>query len=436
MTHSTRDGASAVARSGRRRVLILATTTGYQTRMFGEAAERQGIDLIYATDRCDQLDDPWRDGAIPVRFHEEWRSVDALLKALAQRPIDGILAVGDRPTVMAAQLGRLLNLPSHPPEAAAAARDKRIAREKFRAGGLLAPNAFAVPMATDPLTVLPRVDFPAVLKPTVLSGSRGVIRADDAVSFAAAFTRIRRLLESSDVKELRDPEADVIQVEQYIPGSEFALEGVLDHGQLQTIAIFDKPDPLEGPFFEETVYVTPSQVNTGIQTQIGMAVTRAVQVLGLHHGPIHAEVRFNSKGPYVLEVAARPIGGLCAKTLRFEHAGRRIGFEDVLLLHAAGISIGEWRREHLAAAVMMIPIPRSGIFRRVDGVEAAGAVPYVDEIEITAKPDQQLLALPEGSSYLGFIFARAATAKDAVGALREAHARLRFAIDPLLPLAT
>ncbi|HJU43727.1 MAG TPA: ATP-grasp domain-containing protein [Vicinamibacterales bacterium] len=419
-----------------KRVLILATTTGYQTRMFAEAAERQGIDLIYATDRCDQLDDPWRDGAIAVRFHEEWRSVEALLTALEPRPIDGILALGDRPTVMAAQLARLLNLPGHPPEAAVAARDKRVAREKFRAAGLLVPNCFAVPSGADPVAVLPRVEFPAVLKPTVLSGSRGVIRADDAVSFAAAFARIRRLLGSNDVKELRDPESDIIQIEQYIPGAEFALEGLLDCGRLKTVALFDKPDPLEGPFFEESIYVTPSATNTGIQTQIAMAVERAAQSLGLHHGPIHAEVRFNSTGPYVLEVAARPIGGLCAKTLRFERGGRRIGFEDLLLLHAAGTSIDEWRREHLAAAVMMIPIPRSGTFRRVDGIQAAGAVPYIDEIEITAKPDQQLLALPEGSSYLGFIFARATTTKDAVGALREAHARLRFTIDPLIPIST
>ncbi len=177
-------------------------------------------------------------------------------------------------------------------------------------------------MGVDPLSILPRVEFPAVLKPTVLSGSRGVIRADDDLSFASAFDRIRRLLASAEVKELRDPEADVIQIEQYIPGAEFALEGLLERGALRTIAIFDKPDPLEGPFFEETIYVTPSQVNAGIQAQITAAVTRAAQALGLHHGPVHAECRVNSKGVYVLEVAARPIGGLCAKTLRFERARR------------------------------------------------------------------------------------------------------------------
>ena len=416
------------------RILLLATTTGYQTRAFDEAAERLGIELVYATDRCDQVDDPWGDGAIPVRFHEEWRSVDALLKALESRPVDGVLAVGDRPAVMAAQVARLLDLPGHPPEAALSARDKRMSREKFKAAGLLVPPSFAVPMTIDPLSVLSRVTFPVVLKPTVLSGSRGVIRADDALSFAAAFDRLRRLLSTDEVKDLRDPESDVIQVEHYVPGAEYAFEGLLEHGTLRTIAIFDKPDPLEGPFFEETIYVTPSRVNAGIQQQITSAITRATQALGLHHGPIHAECRVNSNGVHILEVAARPIGGLCARTLRFEHGGEQIGFEDLLLLHAAGLSTSEWRREHLAAAVMMIPIPHSGIFRRVQGLEDAASVPYVDDIRITAKPDQKLLALPEGSSYLGFIFARAATAHDAEGAVREAHARLRFTFDPLIPV--
>jgi biotin carboxylase len=424
-----------MTRSGPRRVLLLTTTTGYQTRMFAAAGKRLGIELVYATDRCDQIDDPWGDNAIAVRFHEEWRSVDALLKAIELEPVDGVLAVGDRPTVMAAQVARLLNLPGHPPEAAVAARDKRLARERFRAAGLPVPQSFAVPMTIDAATVLPRVTFPAVLKPTVLSGSRGVIRADDAVSFAAAFERIRNMLSSDEVKQLRDPEADVIQVEAYVAGSEFAFEGVLEHGELRPIALYDKPDPLEGPFFEETIYVTPSRIDVGIQQQITDAVKRAVQALGLRHGPIHAECRVNSNGIYLLEVAARPIGGLCAKSLRFERRGEVIGFEDLLLLHAAGERIGEWRREHLASAVMMIPIPRSGTFRRVDGLQQAAAVPYVDEVQITAKHDQKLLALPEGSSYLGFIFARAATPHQAEGAIREAHARLRFTIDPIIPVS-
>jgi biotin carboxylase len=418
------------------RVLLLATTTGYQTRMFAEAAKRLGIELVYATDRCDQLDDPWSDGAIAVRFHEEWRSVDAVLKAVERRPVTGVLAVGDRPTVMAAYVSRLLSLPGHPPEAAIAARDKRLTRERLKAAGLLAPNFFTVPAGADPVTFLERITFPVVVKPTVLSGSRGVIRADDPLSFATAFDRVRRLLASPDVRELRDPEADVIQIEDYIPGTEYAFEGLLENGSLRTLAIFDKPDPLDGPFFEETIYVTPSRANYGIQRQIAASVDAAIKSLGLHHGPIHAECRVNSRGVYVLEVAARPIGGLCARSLRFERAGQpSISFEDFLLRHAAGESMDGWQREFDASAVMMIPIPRSGVFRRVQGVEAAAGVPHVQEIHITAKPDQQLLALPEGASYLGFVFARGLTPAAAERAVREAHAHLDFSIDPLLAVS-
>lgn len=416
-----------------RRVLLLATTTGYQTRMFTEAAAAQGIEIVYATDRCEHLDDPWRDGAIPVRFHEEWRSVDAVLKALESRPVSGVLVVGDRPSVMAAHVARLLNLPGHPPEAAVMARDKRLSRERLRAAGLPVPEFFAVPAASDPATLLSRLAFPVVIKPTVLAASRGVIRADDALSFVTAFARVQRLLASSEVRDLHDPESDVIQIESYIPGTEYALEGVLEHGRLHTLAIFDKPDPLEGPFFEESIYVTPSRTGAGIQQQISETVAAAGRAMGLYHGPVHAECRVNDRGVYVLEVAARPIGGLCAKALRFETPGEpAIGFEQLLLRFAMGEPVGEWQREPAASAVMMIPIPRSGVFRGVTGVDAARAVAGIDDIVITAKADQHLVALPEGASYLGFIFAHAPTADAAEQAVRAAHGRLQVSMAPWL----
>lgn len=418
-----------------RRVLLLATTTGYQTRMFSDAAAALGVEIVYATDRCEHLDDPWRDGAIPVRFHEEWRSVDTVLKALESRPVSGVLVVGDRPIVMAAYLARLLGLPGHPPEAAGVARDKRLLRERLKAGGFLVPQFFAVPASVDPSAVLSRVAFPAVVKPTVLSGSRGVIRVDDALSFVTAFSRVQRLLASGDVRDLRDPEADVIQVESYIPGAEYALDGILEHGVLHALAIFDKPDPLEGPYFEESVYVTPSRADAAIQRQIEDVVARAAKAIGLHHGPVHAECRVNARGVYVLEVAARPIGGLCARALRFTKPGEpAIGLEQVLLRHAIGEPVGDWTREPDASAVMMIPIPRSGVFRGVTGVDEARRVAGVDDVLVTAKPDQQLLALPEGASYMGFIFAHAPTPAAAEQAVRAAHGCLRVTIDPLIEM--
>jgi hypothetical protein len=201
------------------------------------------------------------------------------------------------------------------------------------------------------------------------------------------------------------------------------------------LAIFDKPDPLEGPFFEESIYLTPSRVNPTTQQQMAQAAAFAAKALGLYHGPVHAECRINSRGIYILEVAARPIGGLCAKALRFQRDGVVIGFEEFLLRHALGEPMAGWRREACASAVMMIPIPRSGVFRKVDGLETAVDVPHIEEIQITAKPDQQLLALPEGSSYLGFIFARAESPAFVDHAVREAYARLRVTIDPLIAVS-
>ena len=290
-----------------------------------------------------------------------------------------------------------------------------------------------------------------MLKPAALSGSRGVIRVDDAASLRGAFGRVRELLQSPDIRAERDEAHRVVIVEDFIAGREFAVEALLHHGELHVLAMFDKPDPLDGPFFEETLYVTPSRQPLEVQREIVDAVGRAAAAIGLRHGPVHAECRVNERGVFVLEVAARPIGGLCARALRFEngvgsrfenraddtpipenHSRPRFHLEELLLRHALGESPDGWHREPDASGVMMIPIPRRGIFRGVSGIDEARTVEGVDDIRITAKPDQLLLPLPEGASYLGFIFARGSDAGRVEDALRAAHARLVFAIDPEL----
>jgi hypothetical protein len=443
------------------RVLLLATTTGYQTRAFGDAAERLGVELVFATDRCHVIDDPWQDGAIPIRFHDETASVDAILDAARKRPIDGVLVVGDRPTVIAARVSEALGFPGHPPAAAAIARNKQLTRERLRDAGLPVPWFQTAPVTADPAALAPSLAFPCVVKPLALSGSRGVMRADDPESFRDAVLRLHALLQSADIRAERSDAHRTLLVEGFIPGRELALEGVLHHGALHALALFDKPDPLDGPFFEETIYLTPSALAARDQDAIVDAVARAAAAIGLTHGPIHAECRVNEDGVFVLEVAARPIGGLCARALRFGRGvGSRLQFlprttphdsrhpvetvdaetandsrhslEELLLRHALDESPGGWRREPGAAGVMMIPIPRRGVFRGVEGLDDARRVDGIEDIRITAKDDQRLVPLPEGASYLGFIFARAGEAAAVDRALRAAHARLRFAVDPEL----
>jgi biotin carboxylase len=263
-----------------------------------------------------------------------------------------------------------------------------------------------------------------VLKPLTLSASRGVIRANNIDQFMAAFRRIKALLARDDVAVTGDG-GRFLLAEAYVPGIELALEGLLIGGELHTLALFDKPDPLEGPFFEETLYVTPSRLPEAVQARIRDASAAGCAALGLCEGPVHAELRFNAEGPWVLEIAARSIGGLCSRTLRF---GTGLTLEELILRHALGRPIASLDRERQAAGVMMIPIPRAGRLRAVHGEAEARAVAGIDDVAITAHPEQELVPLPEGFQYLGFIFARGETPAAVEAALRDAHARLSFQI--------
>lgn len=405
---------------------------------------------MFATDRCHVIEDPWRDRAVPIRFHDEEAAVADIVERAAARPLGGILVVGDRPAVIGARVAQALGLPGHPPEAAACATHKQRARERLQSAGLAVPWFRSAALDAEPRDLARSIQYPAVIKPLALSGSRGVMRADDPDAFVGAFDRLRTLLQSPDVRAERNDAHDSVLIEGFIPGREYALEGLLDHGRLHVLALFDKPDALDGPFFEETIYVTPSIAAPREQAAMTEAVGRAAEALGLVHGPVHAECRVSTPSPgqtdvFVLEVAPRPIGGLCARALRFERrrglapgGGRETApicsLEELLLRHALGESPAGYIREQRASGVMMIPIPRGGIFRWADGLEEAREVAGIDDIRITAKADQRLIPLPEGASYLGFIFARGDSPDDVTRALRGAHGRLRFTIDPHIPV--
>jgi hypothetical protein len=415
---------------GGARVLLLATTTGYQIRSFGEAAERLGVQLVFASDRCDQLDDPWSDHAIPVRFRDEAQSLDAILRTHSTQPIDGVIVVGDQPAVLGARVAQALGLPGNPPDAARASRNKLASRRAFQAAGLPTPEFFDVSIRDEPSALAARCTYPVVIKPLALAGSRGVMRVDQVSDFVWAFERLARLLAAPDILNERDEVHGRAIVESYIPGDEFAIEGVMTEGVFRPFVIFDKPDPLVGPFFEETIYVTPSRAPQVVQRAILAQVAAAARALGLRHGPIHAECRVNTRDVYVLEVAGRPIGGLCARAVRFDGPrDNRVPLEEVLLRHSLGEDISRWTPSPAASGVMMIPIPGRGVYRGVQGVKEASVLPGVDDIRITAKPDELLLPLPEGRSYLGFIFASGKDPASVEQTLRDAHAALTFDIE-------
>jgi biotin carboxylase len=384
---------------------LFASTTGYEIRVFAEAARRIGAEVTLATDRCHIMDDPWGDRAIPVKFDRVEESL-AVLREMVPK-VDGVAAVGDRPAILAAEAAAMYGVPFHPPAAARMGHDKHAARERFQAAGMLVPEFFRSSSEED----AERAPYPCVLKPLGQSASKGVIRANDAAEFVAAFRRIQRMGEED------------VQVEAYIPGLEFALEGLVTRGRLQTIAIFDKPDPLVGPYFEETIYVTPSRQPQEVQLALRDATQQAVNALGLSHGPIHAELRYNDRGAWILEAHARPIGGLCSRSLRMADA---VPLEEMIMVHAFGGDVSMAQVDGPASGVMMIPTPMNGLYRGVEGVERALAVPLIEDVVITAAEGQHFVPPPEGASYLGFIFARGETPEEVEAALRAAHAELRF----------
>ncbi|MBA3432392.1 MAG: ATP-grasp domain-containing protein, partial [Actinobacteria bacterium] len=259
------------------------------------------------------------------------------------------------------------------------------------------------------------------------SASRGVIRVDDGASAEAAARLVRTIVAAAD--EASDGR---LIVERYIPGPEIAVEGLLRNGELEVLAVFDKPDPLDGPYFEETIYVTPSRLPSTTVAETEEMVAAATGALGLVEGPVHAELRLPPTGPAVIEVAARSIGGLCSRALRF---GLGVTLEELILRHALAMPVRHRGRTWAASGVMMIPIARRGVLRAVRGRSAARAVPGIAGLEITIPPGQRLVPLPEGDRYLGFIFARGATPEEVEHALRTAHGHLEIAIDPLLPEA-
>ena len=362
-----------------------------------------------------------------INFSKPERATEEIVALAQTHPIDAVVGVDDDTTILVSMVSKALSLPHNSVESARTTRSKYQMRKALATGGIPSPHFELISVSTDPAEVANGVNFPCVLKPLSLSASRGVIRANNPREFVKAFQRIVSILGSSDVKSRKDVRAEQILVEDFIPGIEVALEGIMIRGRLKVLAIFDKPDPLDGPFFEETLYVTPSRLPVDVhRTTLYRARHRRQTCSDYGKGPVHAELRVNDDGAWIIEIAARSIGGLCARTLRF---GTGISLEELIIRHAIGMEVESLQRERQPAGVMMIPIPHAGVLREVRGKTDAEQVADIEEVTISIPIGQEVLPLPEGASYLGFIFARGKTPESVEApSLREAHRRLDFVI--------
>jgi biotin carboxylase len=411
-----------------KRVLLLLPTTGYRNNDFLAAAKKLDVEIVAAADYCHQLAPSW--GLAPIlalHFDRPEQAADTVVRELDAK-VDAVLAVDDSGVELAALLAERLGLPGNPAHAVRRVRDKLAFRRLLREREFLCPEFYHLPSGEDPRKLVPELKFPVVVKARRLSGSRGVIRANDSEELLRAVNRVRAIQARAD----RDARELGLIIEGFIPGMEYALEGILERGELTMLALFDKPDPLDGPYFEETLYVTPSRLPGALQDRMHQEVARACRVASLAAGSVHAEVRVNDRGIWILEVAARSIGGLCARVLTHSLG---MSLEELILRQvvAEPLAVVDMAGEGGAAGVMMIPVPRRGIYHGLEGLAAAQSVPGVTGVSITVEPGQIIAPPPDGASYLGFIFARASSPAEAENALRIAHRRLHFDIRPEYP---
>ena len=403
--------------------MLLIPTASYRAPDFMSAADQLGLDVVVASDIDQPLADMYPGRWLTLPYHDLEEGARAVARYADRFPLDAVVAVDDPGTVLAAYASSELQLTGNSPESVIGTRDKSALRRALDAHGVRSPW-WRVFRFDDPSPAAD-LDYPVVIKPLGLNGSRGVMRANDPVSFERALARLARMLRSNSAKEECGDLVDRYLVEGFIPGVEVALEGLLRDGELHTLAVFDKPDPLDGPFFEETIYVTPSRLPDEDVQEVVETARRSAEALGLSDGPLHAELRLNEAGAWPVDVAARTIGGLCARTLRF---GAGMSLEEIVLRHAINAPLETLNREATAAGVMMMPIVGRGRIRAIVGLDEAAAVPLIEDIEMEARVGDMLIPLPEGADYPGFIFARGEDPAEVESALREAWSKIAFVL--------
>jgi len=401
------------------RILLLLPTTTYRATDFIEAAQRLGVHVTVASEEKNVLESKNPEGYLKLNFEDLGSVHRSVLEFSKRYPFDAVLGMDDTTVIAAAAISHALSLKSNSLESVKSARNKRLMREAFSRENLPIPNFQSFSINENPERIASKSRYPCVLKPTLLSASQGVMRVNGPNELYSAWERLRKIIQAQKT-------SSEVLVEDFISGQEVALEGLLEGSQLRVLALFDKPDPLEGPFFEETIYVRPSRLDSRMQEEVIACAARATKALGLETGPVHAELRINEEGPWIIEIAARPIGGRCSRALRF---GLGISLEELIIRQALGFETCSLQVDPTPSGVMMIPVPRPGILKKISGVEEAKAVPGVVDILLATHIGQQLVPLPEGSSYFGFIFCREQTPQIVEERLRVAYNKLKFEVE-------
>jgi biotin carboxylase len=395
--------------------VVLLPSTTYRAADFVRAAEGLGVDLIVASENPPPFD--MGDRYLQVDCSDPELAAEAIVRIGDDAPIDGVVAADDAGVVAAAIAGRKLGVRANDPEAAAATRDKSRQRALLRAAEVPQPRFDMIRPGEDGAEAAAGIGYPLVIKPVDRAAGQGVMRVDDAADLPTATSRARSIT-GDDAALL---------IEEFMPGVEVALEGLVRDDELTTLALFDKPDAVEGPFFPETILVTPSRLDEAVQAECQRVAAAALTAIGISHGPVHVEMKVDGGLVRVIEVAARSIGGLCSRSLNFGLLGTTL--ETLIIRNAIGMEKPELRREPTASGVLMIPIPKPGTFTGINGLDRVHDLEHISAIDITATPGSQVQPPPEGDRYLGFIFAKGPDREAVETTLRQARDLVRVLVE-------
>ena len=408
-----------------KRLLLISHHNSYRIAPYIKAAKNLGLEVTIVSEGKHSLVSEVANG-IHVDFHDTESTLETILKEDRKKPFAGILGSDDQTVELAARAAQVLKLPHNPPQAAQCSSRKDLARAQLALAGSPVPIHRLLDLTKPISKQMAGLPWPCVLKPLNMSASRGVIRANNEVEFLTACERLRPIIASAT----GEFEQSHLLIEDYIDGIEIAYEGYLHRGALNTITIFDKPDPLVGPYFEETIYVTPTALSEDLQKSLKSVIQKACEAYGLTTGAVHAECRIDEEDKvWILEIASRTIGGDCARILDNDN----FGVEELAISLAIDEPL-EVKTAELARGVMMIPIREKGLLRRVEGLLEARRIKHIDKIDIIIPEGHELVPLPEGNQYLGYIFASAKSPQQATAAIREAHALLEFVTAPVFSI--
>lgn len=360
------------------------------------------------------------------------QAIEQALRLHEQTSIGAVLGYEEDATLTVAHIAAALGLPAHPVAAAEAALDKPMMKQRFAAAGIPAADFIVAADEDEAVAWAEAGGYPVVVKPCRGSASQGVIRANDEHTLRQAYRRLRRIIRDHELDNGgRPPSAHL--VERYLPGSELSCELLLQYGAPEVITEFGKPLPLTGPYFEESIYLTPPALGAALRREVHELSMAAAKALGFYHGPAHCEIRLTPDGPKVLEIAGRLLGGACAGSFR-----DRLGEDlDALLLRSAlgeRITLPAPADDAPTVGALMIPVPGEGRVVAVRGDDGARRVPGVRDVSLQTEPGEIVVPFPEQACYaVGFVSASGPDEAAVVGSLGQAAAQISLELTPLRP---